>query len=703
MMELQISRRTFLKASVLGLTGLTLGCKLGPVLADDSASVSASDVTIWVNIAEDNQITIIVVKAEMGQGVSTALPMIVAEELEADWENIKIELKGQIKPYDLGGMPLTAGSTSVMTQFEPLREVGAAAKEMLITACAQKWQVDPESLTAENSHVIHPTKGTISYGELAEEASKLPVPEKPKLKDPSEFKIIGKSLDRLDTPDHIEGKSVFGIDVVVPDMLYAAVRQSPVFGGEVSNFDSLTLENTGAEDIVAIPGGVAVVAKSWWEAEKAAQSLQIEFTNPEEMQYLSSEDISEQLSQDLKSRGAGARLKGMPRLAIRKASIKVDATYEVPFLAHATMEPMTCTAKVTSTSCEIWVSTQGAQLVQYAAVETTGLDPSAIKVHPTFVGGGFGRKGETDYAVHAVLASRAVGKPVKVIWSRKEDIQHDYYRPSFKAEFSGGIDDNNRIVSWIAKNAGTPLSEMFFRDFSASAGFSNIPYDIPNISVRSVTKSGFGVPVGAWRAPGSNQNTFFVESFMDELAHAAGEDPLEFRKEHLKDSPRSLAVLEEVAEMANWGQPGVSGAAQGVAYAGYAGSILAQVAEVSIESGGQVKVHKVYCAIDCGDVVNPDIVKAQMEGGIIFGLTAALYGEITIDTGRVEQSNFHDYPILTLKDSPTVETSIIISGNRMGGVGEAGVPPILPAVTNAIFAATGQRIRKLPISQYEFS
>jgi isoquinoline 1-oxidoreductase beta subunit len=695
MMELQLTRRTFLKTTALGLTGLTLGCTIEPWPSD----VKSSNVTVWINISEDNQITIVVAKAEMGQGVATALPMIVAEELEADWDTVQFELKGEMGDYSLGWMGITAGSMSIMSLFTPLREVGAAAKEMLISACAQRWQVDPESLTAENSYVTHPTIGSLSYGELAEDASLLPVPEEPQLKDPSEFKIIGKPLARLDTPDHIEGKSVFGTDVVVPDMLYAAVKQSPVFGGEVSNFDSLTVDGTNAEAIVQIPGGIAVVAKSSWEAQRVARSLEVEFDNPKEMEDLSSEDISQQLTQDLTTPGNQIRLVGDPVSALETAPIKVEATYEVPFLAHATMEPMTCTAEVTPTSCEIWVPTQGAQMVRSAARANTELDPSLIEVHPTYLGGGFGRKGSTDYVVQAVLAAKAVGKPVKVIWSREEDMQHDYYRPVFKAALKGGIDESNRIISWIGKSAGPSFMGGSF-DFSVS-GFSHIPYDTPNISAYHVA-SNFGIPVGAWRSVGSSQNGFFIESFVDELATAAGEDPLEYRKNNLRVTSRNLAVLEKVAEMANWGHPSVPGAAHGVAFFPHAGSILAQIVEVSVESGGEVIVHKIYCAIDCGIVVNPDIVKAQIEGGIIFGLTAALYGEITIENGQAKQSNFHDYRLLTMKDSPPVETEIITSGASPSGVGEGGVPPIAPAVTNAIFAATGQRIRRLPINQHAF-
>ena len=699
-MELTVTRRTFLKTTALGLTGLTLGCSIGPWPPDGKSS----NVTVWINISEDNQVTVMVAKAEMGQGVSTALPMIVSEELEADWTKVRFEFRGEIGDYSIGGgigmTGITGGSTSVSTLFEPLREVGAGAKEMLIAACAQKWRVPPESLTAENSFVSHPTRGSISYGELVEAASLLPIPANPQLKDPGEFKLIGKPLHRLDTPEHIEGRSVFGTDVKVPGMLYAAVRQSPVFGGEVSNFDDLTVEGTGAEDILEIPGGVAVLARSWWEADKVARSLDLEFDIPEEMEDLDSDDISQQLTQDLSKIGTQVRLVGNPVVAMETAPIQIESLYEVPLLAHATMEPMTCTANVTPESCEVWVPTQSARIVQGVTRGNTGLDAVSIKVNPTYLGGGFGRKVESDYVTQAVLASKAVGKPVKVIWSREEDIQHDYYRPAFKAEMKGGIDHNNKVVSWIGRSVGPSLMGGTF-DFMATAGFSPIPYDVPNMSAHYV-KSNFGVPIGWWRSIGSSQNGFFVESFIDELAYAAGEDPLEFRRGQLTDSTRSLEVLERVAAMANWGRPGVPGAAQGVAFVPHGATRLAQIAEASVDSEGNVTVHKVYCAIDCGDVVNPDIVRAQVEGAIIFGLTAALYGEITIEDGRVEQSNFHDYPVLTMKDSPPIETEIIISGARRSGVGEGGVPPIAPAVTNAIFAATGHRIRKLPINRHNF-
>jgi isoquinoline 1-oxidoreductase beta subunit len=491
--------------------------------------------------------------------------------------------------------------------------------------------------------------------------------------------------------------------------MYAAVRQSPVFGGEVINFDSLDIEGTDPEAIVSIPNGVAVVAKSWWEAERIIDSLDVEFSHPREMLNFSSEDIFEKLAEDIKKPGRRAKRIGKPYLALLQAPIKTRAAYEVPLLAHATLEPMTCTAYVTSESCQVWAPTQWARGILLQAQKITNLNPSDIKIYPTAIGGGFGRKAEYDFAAQAILISKAVGKPVKVNWSRSEDIQHDFYRPACRAELYGGVDKNGRIVSWVAKCAGPKLflpfgAEKIYDSMIVTLfGFTNPPYAFPNMSVRFV-HSDYGIPVGWLRSISYAQNTFFVESFVDELAESANTDPLEFRMRHLEDSPRSLAVLERVAEMADWGNPSISGAAQGVAIMDHWGlTHVAQIAEISVDNNDKLVIHKVYCAIDCGRVINPDNVKAQMEGGIIFGLSTGLYGEITIENGSVVQSNLHDYRLLKLKNVPEVETSIIESNKRPSGVGEYGVPPIAPAVTNAIFSLTGQRIRTLPINKHGFN
>jgi isoquinoline 1-oxidoreductase beta subunit len=693
--DLQIDRRTFLKTTLMGFTGLTLSCTIGPWPPNGESS----GLTIWINISEDNQVTITVVKSEMGQGVTTALPMIIAEELEANWENVRFELRSEVPPYILTLSPTTTWSYSVNSLYLPLRRIGAAAKEMLIKACAQRWEVHPKTLRAENSHVSHSTLGSISYGELTEEASKLPIPLNPQLKDPSEFTIIGQPFARLDASDHVEGRTVYGTDVVIPDMLYAAVRHSPVFGGNVSNFDLLTGNVDDEISIFLIPGGVAAVAESHWRAEKVLRSLDVEFNLPEEMKNRDSAEISDILARDLKKPGMLLHNKGFPEVALQQATQKVDATYDVPFLAHAAMEPMTCTAKVTEDRCEIWIPTQDSLNAQLKAAQITGLKESAIDVYPTNLGGGFGRKIETDCVEEAVTLSQSAGRPVKVIWSRTEDMQHDFYRPVFRAELSGGIGADGLISSWISKSAGPLVAS--FAYIVALPGLAYAPYDIPNMRI-SYSPSDTGVPVGFWRSVSFSQNIFFIESFIDELAYMAEANPFNFRIEHLKNSPRKLAVLETVAQMSNWGQPKASGAAHGLALSDEFGSIVAQVAEVSVENG-TVIVHKVYCAIDCGTVVNPDIVKAQLEGGIIFGLTAALYGEITLKSGRVQQTNFNDYPLVMLKNAPAVQISIINSEKHPRGIGEVGVPPIAPAVTNAIFAATGHRIRILPISRYEFT
>ncbi|MCP4716166.1 MAG: xanthine dehydrogenase family protein molybdopterin-binding subunit, partial [Deltaproteobacteria bacterium] len=500
MTTLELSRRTFIKASVMGLAGLTLGCRPGTAHADESAVPAAADVNIWINIAPDSQITIVVVKAEMGQGVATALPMIVAEELEADWQDIRVVLKGELDDYAVSGMPVTAGSMSIISSYTIMRQVGALGREMLMTAAARRWGVDPGSVTAAKSRVTHPDFGSLSYGELAEEASLLPVPENPVLKDPADFTLIGSSLERLDTPEHLTGASVFGIDAVVPGMRYAAVRQAPVFGGEVANFDALSLDHTSAEAIVAIPNGIAVVAAGWWEAERAAAGLDIEFNNPPGAETMGSAEVSSQLAQDLKRPGTRMLRRGFARSALKRAAVSAQATYEVPYLAHACLEPMTCTAQVTATSCEIWVSTQGAAVVRQVARAVTGLDSAAIAVHTTYVGGGFGRKAEGDYVEHAILASQAVGKPVKVIWSRQEDIQHDRYRPACAISFAGGIDADGKISSLVIKSAGSAIFKFFYRTFSAAAGFADMFYDIPNGSARNVISEKLNVPVGTWRS-----------------------------------------------------------------------------------------------------------------------------------------------------------------------------------------------------------
>ncbi len=716
-----MDRRTFIKSTGTGLAGLTIGFELtsckneGAGQGEPDGSVDGGDdvvgdesfaLTNWLNIAPDGRVSIVVVKAEMGQGVTTALPMIVAEELDADWSRVEYEMKGELGEYaTTGPLSATVSSTSVRKSYDNLRRVGAAARQMLMTAAAARFGVDISELSTGNSIVTHPSKGELTYGELAEEAAGLKVPMDAPLKAPEDFKIIGKRMHRLDTPGIVEGIAVFGSDVVVPDMLYAAVRQSPVLGGDVADFDSLSVDGTKAEAVVKIPSGVAVVAKSWWEAQRVADSIGIEFDAPEEAKAISNDTITSALEAALQESGINVVDEGDAEGVFAGAGQTHEAVYSMPLLAHATMDCVSCTAHVTDDSCDIWVPTQSAVYVWEAAKEITGFSGDAIRIHPTLLGGGSGRKFENDYPTQALLISKELGLPVKVVWSREQDIQHDFYRPAFMAEMKAGIDEAGMPTCWIAKSAGPSVLARVLDlpvDQYSVEGFKELPYGFDSMRVDHI-RCEYGVPVGFWRSVGFSQNTFFVEGFIDELAHQVGEDPLEFRLSLLAEHPRGVTVLQKVAEMADFGNP-PSGRAHGIAFTEAWNTIIAQVAEISVEESSQrIRVHKVYCAVDCGEVINPDIVEAQIEGGVIFGLAAALMGEITVANGKVEQSNFHDYKQLLMADSPEIQVETVLSGAALGGIGELGVMPIAPAVVNGVFALTGQRIRSLPLTRSGFT
>ena len=697
-----MKRRTFVTVCVAGAAGLTLG-----VVAYERRSrrrrhrESPAD---WLSISPEDDIAIVVVKNEMGQAIATTLPMIVAEELEADWRTIRVELRAELHGYLLppDALPGTIDSNSVRSRYHQMRVVGAAAREMLIAAAAKVWGVAPDSLTALDGRVVHPVKGSLRYGELAETARTLPVPRNPTLKRPGDFKIIGTSPQRLEGRLQVEGRCGYGIDTVVPDMAYAAVLLAPVIGGEVANFSSLSTRGTKAIALVPIPNGVAAVAGSWWDASKALESLDVRFTDPPEARDLSSDAISEKLASDIRGPAMQVEAAGEPRAAMDAASTRSSSAFEVPFLDHAALEPLNATAHVTPGSCTVWAPIQNAWRALSVAKNLTKLPDSAITIHPTFLGGGFGRKDwPQDFVEHAILASQAVQRPVKVIWSREQDMRHGAYRSAARAEIWGGLDAHGNMVSWIARLAAPKMGYNWLT--LSLAGFARLPYAVPNVDIQWVR---FSSPVrnGYWRSVNLSHNIFFVESFIDELAHASAADPLTFRLRHTRHNARATALLTRVAEMARWGAPRVGGAAQGLALFDYTANdgtrtLVAHVAEVTVDSSGWPTVHKVYCAVDCGLAVNPDGVKAQMEGGAVFGLSAALFGEISIKGGAVEQSNYHDYRILGLRDAPPVETEIVNSGVTPAGVGEYGVPGVMPAVTNAIFAATGRRIRRLPIGQ----
>jgi len=705
-----VNRRDFIKMISTAGTGLLLGVYLPPlarVFAETTAKSGEPFVpNAWIRITPDNVVTILVDKAEMGQGVETALPMLVAEELEVDLAKIRTEFAPAGPPYQnpMMGQQGTGGSSSVHTSFDPLRRAGATAREMLIAAAAQQWGVDAKFCHARDGFVIdeHSHK-KLNYGELVETAAKMPVPKNVALKQAKDWELLGQPAHRVDTPLKVDGSAVFGIDVKMPDMLVAVVARCPVFGGKVKSFDATAAKKMpGVKDVLQISSGVAVVADGFWNARKGRDALTIEWDEGANAK-LSSAGITEKLKALAEKPGADARKEGDAAKALDGATKKIEAVYEVPYLAHATMEPMNCTAHVRKDGCDVWVGTQGQTLAQRTAAGITGLPPEAVKIHTTYLGGGFGRRFAADFVADAVETSKALGVPVKVIWTREDDMQHDLYRPATYNRLAAVLDKDGAPVAWSHRIVGPSIMMGVFPsavrdgiDPTGVEGAANLPYDIPNIHVE-YTIADLGVPVWFWRSVGNSQNSFITESFVDEVAVAAGKDPFEFRRGLLAKSPRHKAVLELAATKAGWGQPLPKAHARGIAVVESFDSFVAEVAEVSLDEDGGVKVNRVVCAVDCGTVVNPDTVVAQMESGIVFGLTAALKGEITIQNGRVQQGSFDNYPLLTMAETPTIEVYIVPSHETCGGIGEPGTPPIAPAVCNAVFALTGKRVRKLPI------
>lgn len=709
-MNTAISRRTLLKGGFVVGAGLTIGFHILPGRRSARAAGAGFEPNAFIRIDRDGVVTVVNPQSELGQGTMTSMGMIVADELEADWSKVKVE-QGPADPVygdpRAGGQQATTGSRSIRNLITIWRRAGAAAREMLITAAAKEWGVPLGEVYAEQGVVYHrPSGRKLMYGELVDKAAGLPVPQNPKLKTPDQFKLIGKGVPRLDTPDKVTGRAVFGIDVTVPGMLVATVQRCPVFGGTVASFDASRAKAVkGVRQVIQISSGIAVVADNYWAAKRGRDALDIKWNEgPNASQ--SSAVITQTFAALAKQPAPVARRVGDVARALGEAPRQIEAVYEVPFLAHATMEPMNCTAHVTPDGCDVWVPTQSQSRTQAAAARLTGLPREKVRVHTTFVGGGFGRRSQTDFVADAVETSKAVGAPVKIIWSREDDIQHDFYRPATYNVLRAALDAQGMPVAWLHRIVGPSLlaqrGEVLPNgiDRTMVEGAANLPYDIPNLQVEYHYKDA-GVPVGFWRSVGASQNAFITESFIDELAAAAGKDPYEYRRMLLGKSPRHRAVLELAATKAGWGTPVPTGRHRGIAVAFSYASWAAEVAEVSVATDGAVRVHRVVCVIDCGLAVNPDQVRAQMEGGIVYGLTAALYGAITIQNGRVQQSNFHDYRMLRIHEMPTIEVHILPTDEPPGGVGEPGVPPIAPAVANAIFAATGKRIRQLPIRAEE--
>ena len=652
----------------------------------------------FLRINTKGKITLFVNKSEMGQGVYTSLPMLIAEELEVDWAKIKVEAAPVDPAYNhtqWGPVQGTGGSTSLRCEWERLRKVGAAARVMLIQAAADTWKVNPASCRAEKSFVIHEaSKGRLSYGSLVGRASRLKPPQDIPLKDPKDFKIIGQPVKRLDTTEKITGKAVFGIDVKLPGLLTAVAARSPVFGGKVKSFNSeKTKTIPGVKAIVPIDSGVAVVANGFWAANLGREALEIEWDEGP-LSNLNTPSQREEYAALARKPGMVAAIRGNADEALEKATRKLEAEYEVPYLAHACMEPLNCVVDMRGDSCEIWTGTQMQTGDRNAAARILGLKPEQVKLHTTYLGGGFGRRANpaSDFVTEAAQIAKIIRKPIKLIWTREDDTKGGYYRPMWYDRIAAGLDESGSLIAWkhtiVGQSilAGTPFEGMIKDglDTTSVEGAHDIPYAIPNLLV-DLHSPKIGVPVLWWRSVGHSHTAFVVESFIDEAAQAAGKDPFEFRRAPLAHHPRHKAVLELAAGKAGWGTSLPGGQARGIAVHESFGSFVAQVAEVSVGPSGEIKVHRVVCAIDCGRVVNPDTVAAQMESGIVFGLTAALYGEITFKNGRVEQSNFNDYEMLRLNEMPKVEVVIIPSEEALGGVGEPGVPPIAPAVANAIF------------------
>ncbi|HTR82245.1 MAG TPA: xanthine dehydrogenase family protein molybdopterin-binding subunit [Bacteroidota bacterium] len=699
-----IGRRRFLQVVSVAGAGLALGFYLPELkrhsdLFEDTAENFAPNA--WLRIDPSGETLITVSKSEMGQGIITGMPMILAEELGADWTKVRIALADASDKY---GSMSTGGSSTTRSMWKPLRHAGAAAREMLIAAAAHKWGVAPDSCRAEQGNVIHPpSKRKFGFGELVDDAAKLPVPADPPLKEEKDFQIVGKPTHRLDSAEKVDGSATFGIDVRVPGMVYAVVARCPVFGGKVKSFDGTNAKAVpGVSHVLQIEEGVAVVADNTWDAIQGRKALDIEWDEGPNA-AMSSASIHAMLEEYAKKPGAVVENVG-DIAALDTAPKKVDATYELPFLAHATMEPMNSTADVRSDRCEIWAPTQNPQLARRSAADALGLNLDSVTVHTTLLGGGFGRRFEPDFVMEAVHVSKAVGAPVKVVWTREDDMQHDWYRPTSMHHLIAGLDDKGEIVALRHTMTGpsvtgqrSPERIKGGLDRGALEGGREFEYDIPNYRVE-FNMANTGVPTGWLRSVYAGQNIFAVESFIDELAYAAKMDPYEFRRRTLKQGSRSKNVLEIVAEKSGWGSPLPNGHFRGIACvpAVIFGSYVAHVAEISVE-GNSIRVHRVVTAVDCGTQVNPDQIKAQIEGSVAFGLTIALKGEITIDKGRVVQGNFDDYMLLSIDEMPKVEVYLVSSNEALGGMGEPGVPPFVPAIANAVFAATGKRLRKLPL------
>ena len=702
-----VSRRGFLQAGAAAGGGLMLSLSL-PLANSVAEAADSFAPNAFVRIGGDGQIVLTMPYVEMGQGTYTSIPMLIAEELEVELKQVQLEHappNEKLYANPLLGVQATGNSNAIRGAWKPLREAGATARTMLVSAAAKRWNVDPASCRAQSGEVLHaPTGRRIKYGELAADAARMPVPDNVVLKRPEAFKLIGTPAKRLDTPAKVNGAAVYGIDVRPLGVKIATLAQSPVFGGRVKSVDDAAAKAIkGVRQIVRLDDAVAVVADHMGAAKKGLAALVIEWDEGPHAK-LNTQEIVGELERATRSPGAVAQNIGDTDTAIAGVVTKIEATYQVPFLAHATMEPMNCTVHVRKDGCEVWVGSQVMARAHAAAAKTAGLPLDKVVVHNHLIGGGFGRRLEIDGVIRAVEIAKHVDGPVKVVWAREEDIQHDMYRPCFFDRISAGLDKKGMPIAWNHRFAGSSIIARWLPpgfnnglDPDTTEGAIDLTYALPNMHVEYLRIEPPGIPTAFWRSVGPSHNVFVVESFMDELAAAARQDAVAYRLALLDKAPRAKAVLELAAEKAGWGQPLPDRVGRGVSVQFVFATYLAQIAEVEVSRDGAVRVRRVVCAVDCGTVVNPDTVRAQIQSAIIFGATAALYGEITLKDGRVEQTNFDTYQILRMNEAPAIEVHIVQSSEPPGGMGEAGTSAIAPAITNAIFAATSRRLRKLPI------
>ncbi len=718
-------RRSFLRAGAAVGGGLLIEMVLPGAgrLAEAAAPAKAFEPNAFVRIGADNTVTVIAKHLEMGQGTYTGLATLVAEELDAAWSQVKLEgAPADAKRYNnllWGPTQGTGGSSAIANSFEQMRKAGATARAMLVAAAAQQWKVKPESLSVAEGVVLHKTSGRkATFGALAAKAARVPVPTEVALKEPKDFVYIGKSFPRKDSKSKVNGTATFTQDVKLPGMLTAVVAHPPRFGAKVKSFDGAAARRVqGVKEVVEIPTGIAVLAKDFWSAKRGRDALKVEWDESAAFK-LGTDAILSQFRDLAKTPGLFARKDGDAEKALAGAARTLEAEFVFPYLAHAAMEPLNCVIRLSKDGCDVWNGEQFQTVDQANLARVLGLKPEQVKLHMLFAGGSFGRRAnpQSDYLLETAHIVKAIGgrAAVKLMWTREDDMQAGYYRPLFHHTLRAGLDDKGNIAAWHHRlvgqsiMAGSPFESGMVKegvDVTSVEGAANLPYAVPNLTV-DLHSPPLPVPVQWWRSVGSTHTAFSTETFLDELAHAAGRDPVEYRRGLLAKHPRHLGVLDLAAAKANWDKPLLAGKpgerrGRGIAVHESFHSFVAEVAEVTVRNDGSFSVDRVVCAVDCGIAVNPDIIRAQMEGGIGFGLAAALHGEITLKEGRVEQSNFHDYPILRIDEMPRVEVHIVPSAAAPTGVGEPGVPPVAPAVANALFAATGKRIRRLPIRAQE--